>query len=75
MIQRRYHSGFAMEAVGELGQADFDRDLPLQPHIERTIDDAHAPGIEAFFDAIEPDHRALPSGGPAQRRGLSRIRA
>ena len=28
MIQRGYHSGFAMEAVGELGQADFHRHLP-----------------------------------------------
>ena len=69
VIQPGDRSRFAMKAVGELREADLDRDLPTQPRIQRAIHDAHPSGIETLFDAIGPDHRAGATAvGAALRR-------
>src|SRR5262249_5047279 len=82
-IRRGYHSGFAMEAVGELRQADFDRHLPAQPRIERTIDNPETWPRLLFVPGHFSDNavstkplarRTLPRNQPAGRVPLNIVK-
>ena len=61
MIERREHFGFALEARqplavgGHCGRQHLDRDLTLQPSVERAIHLAHSAGAERRDDFIGPE--------------------
>lgn len=60
-------AALALGVGHELPRQDFERDLPFQIHVERTVDDTHAATADFLEDAIVrerlTDQRNFPSTG------------
>jgi hypothetical protein len=54
MIQRRDRARFPLEALGELGGGNFDRNGALQPRIARLVHLAHAAFADGRKDLMGP---------------------
>lgn len=80
VIERRGRPGFALEAldcgrvVCQFSGKELERDLPAEPQILGTVDDAHAAATEFFDDAVVGDGLAG-SGHPRHGRRVYRIGA